>query len=704
MSGLNGSLTITAANAVHSLNSEGVSVTVVFTPSELGLIGIPANKLPKSTKVSADKVEEKVFKQFGLSTAQVKARLQTENDPFSAIRTGENDGGAWASFNPQTGKYVVSLSMTKSLHRDLTNRANQIKNQPRTENQTTKNIAKPNENFDGRNGINQTDFQRAKLEKLLRDAEVLPTSFGLPSNLSDLNHVVVTLPPNVSPNADSALSAYIEKRYGGANLFGQDKIDILNSAKQSGVKAENLKISPNNARVVEFDLSIESLLKLQKSYLDVQYKVNQDEALADKIKHEMALNQFLLGAMQGAWDDVKGTYNTITSPLQTISQIREAIGILSQLSTEDLKTITAELGNKALNATPGEAAYGAGYVVGTLAIEIIAGKGAGLALSALSKTKAGATFLARIGRIAEKTGELANLSKVKIVEAFSDEAANLASLRARQKLASLMFYNGAAGADILADLAIVAGNTLKNGAVKFGEFSTQMIKKCGDSVKPYLEKLYQEGLISLDLAGTKQIIASNGKVIDNILVREAKEKVYGFVKNNRPAELDKYLDDIKNKYGTDFLNELKETRTKYVENIYETSRRTIDTQDLLGGHIREEHIGRSETWLRNRLNQPENSDLKFASSFKNEEIANRTIGKFVKRFEGEIENFLKTSKSLKLEVVFETGEQSLGVGVTRGKSEVWDSTKAYVMIVKDNSEKGWHVLTSYPTLAKEVMR
>lgn len=706
MSGLKNASAVSVQNSTQFVNTTKISVTLIFTPSEVGLVGVPAGKLPKSIKVSENKVEEKTFKHFGLADyQQIKTRLQTEKSPFDAIKTSASDGGDLIAYlNPKTGKYVVYLNIEKKLYQALAKKATEINTETQAEKKTSKTDSNPNENFAGRTGIDQTTLQRNKFDKLLREAQILPSSFGLPTDLAELNHVVVTLPQGVSPNADSALSAYIEKRYGNSNLFGQDKLDILNSAKLSGVKVENLKVSANNSRVVEFDLSVESLLKLQKSYLDVQSKVNTDIAVAEKIKHEMALNQFLLGAMQGAWDDVKGTYNTITSPLQTIQQIREAIGILSQLSAEDLKNITAELGNKAVNATPGEAAYGAGYVVGTAAVEIILAKGTGAALSALGKTKVGAEFLARLGKLADKTGEIANLTKVKIAEKFSDEAASLASLRAKQKLASLTLYNGAAGADVLADLAIVAGNTLKNGTVKFTEFSAQMIKKCGDSVKPHLAKLHREGLISLDLLEAKQIISSSGKVIDDVIVKEAKEKVYDLVKNNRAAELDKYLDGIKNKYGADFLNELKETRTKYVESIYETSRRTIDTQDLLGGHIREEHVGRSEAWLRNRLNQPENSSLNFASSFKNEEIANRIIGKFVRQFERDIEKFLKNSKSLKLEVVFDTGEQSLGTGVTRRKSGVWDSTKAYVMIVKDNSEKGWHVLTSYPTLLKEGIR
>ena len=68
--------------------------------------------------------------------------------------------------------------------------------------------------------------------------------------------------------------------------------------------------------------------------------------------------------------------------------IRDAVGILSQLSAQDIKNIAAEIGGKAANATPGEAAYGAGYVVGTVIVEAILTKGLATALTTLGKTKA----------------------------------------------------------------------------------------------------------------------------------------------------------------------------------------------------------------------------------------------------------------------------------------------------------------------------
>jgi len=94
----------------------------------------------------------------------------------------------------------------------------------------------------------------------------------------------------------------------------------------------------------------------------------------------------------------------------------------------------------------------------------------------------------------------------------------------------------------------------------------------------------------------------------------------------------KYLEEAKNKYGKDFLNEMNATREEFVDGLYETTRRTVNTHDLLGGHTRDKPIGRSETWLRNKLeNDKALEDVDYASSFVDEATANRALGKFVKQ-------------------------------------------------------------------------
>jgi Bacterial CdiA-CT RNAse A domain len=108
--------------------------------------------------------------------------------------------------------------------------------------------------------------------------------------------------------------------------------------------------------------------------------------------------------------------------------------------------------------------------------------------------------------------------------------------------------------------------------------------------------------------------------------------------------------------------------------------------------------------LRDRLKN-DNSlvDVESASSFANETVANRALGKFVKDYKSEIETFLKDTNKKKLEVVFDFGEQA-GTGVERGKSGVWQSNKVYVFLTKDTSDSGWHFVTSFPILGKEMTK
>ncbi len=650
--------------------------------------------------LSDEDVERALFDKFGLHTdtqadlQKLKDRLGTTDNPFDFVITEKTEGADYRIEYRTDGKYRIALDVKNPLYTKLSGKAAQIRQQIKNEKQAQSGDAAASKKV-----FDAEQYNRAKLGKLMLNANVLPSSFGIPSKLTDKTHVVLTLPEGAAPSDDSALTAYIEKRFGGGNLFGDDKRDILNAAKQSGVKVENLKVSPNNRRVVEFDLDLESMLKLQKSYLDVQAKANNAIDAADKIKEQMALNQFLLGVVEGAIEDVKGNINAIAHPIETLQGIRDALGILSKLTAEDLKNIAAEIGTKAAGATSGEAAHAAGYVIGTVIVEALLAKGAGAAFSALGKTKAGAEFLARVGKLKE----LVSLGKAKVAEAFTDEAALAVATRLRQRLQAATMYAGIP-ADALADLAVVAANKVKNGAVRFGEFSKQMVQEFGEKVEPYLSKLYRDGLISLDLNQGKQILSAGGKVIDEAVVREAKEKVFDLVKNNKPVELQEFFEGtngIRNKYGSEFVDELKQTRDKFVDNLSGTTRRTVDTHDLLGGHIREEHIGRSETWLRNRLET--DLTLRDASSFPNEAIANRALGKFVNQYEKNIKAFLSNSVKNRLEVVFDFGEAA-GKGVTRGKSGQWTSNRVYVMLVKDNSSKGWHTVTAYPTLLKEVIK
>jgi len=343
-----------------------------------------------------------------------------------------------------------------------------------------------------------------------------------------------------------------------------------------------------------------------------------------------------------------------------------------------------------------------GYAVGTIAAEIILTKGAGAALDGLKGIKA-------IDKLLTTLDDFKAVAKVKAAEMFSDEAATVAKQKFANRLRELNFSpnsitNIAADPELWTRATQVAGNTVGKGYTKFADFKSKMIQELGEIVRPQLEKLYRESLVSLDLSKGKQILLSSGKVIDEAIVREAKEKVFDLVKQNKSVELEEYLSkEIRESYGKEFEKELRKTADSYVDGLYETTRRTVDTHDLLGGHIREQHIGKSETWLRNRLAKPEMINEKNVSSFYNEATANRALGKFANSYKNEIEMFLKNPNDDRLQVVFDFGE-STGIGVTRNKSGRWESAKVYVMIVKDNSEKGWHAVTAYPTLAKEMIK
>jgi hypothetical protein len=76
--------------------------------------------------------------------------------------------------------------------------------------------------------------------------------------------------------------------------------------------------------------------------------------------------------------------------------------------------------------------------------------------------------------------------------------------------------NGVAGAELLKDYAVVAGNRIGNGAVKFADFSTKLVDEFGDRVKPYVEKLYREQMIELNLADKIDEIGIKSTKLDKI--------------------------------------------------------------------------------------------------------------------------------------------------------------------------------------------
>jgi Bacterial CdiA-CT RNAse A domain len=413
-----------------------------------------------------------------------------------------------------------------------------------------------------------------------------------------------------------------------------------------------------------------------------------------------ALNQFLKGTMEGAWESLKSNWNTITHPIETVKGVIEAVKTLASLSKEDLSNLASQLTESGKDLIfkddVSEVANKAGKVVGALAVEIALGKGVGLALKAVKGIPA-------ITSLVTKAEDLAKIAKLKVIAEFSDEAASLASQRARKALATQL-YSGIP-IDAMANLAVVAGNKIGKGVVKFTEFSKQMVAEFGDKIKPHLEKLYRNGLIELDLSEGKQILSNSGKVIDNVVIREVKEKAIELAMRGQPQDVKKLkelLHSIGEKYGSEFKDEVKKTVENTIDNVFEGRRNPV-INDMLGGHtiydlfdgkIDTKHVGKTVEQLKARLKRETN--LRAASSFTNLERANKAQREFIKHYEKEIADWLINGKGT-FEKKLEIGED-LGNIVGRGKTGANMGTKVFVVLAKDGTNKGFHVVTSFPTL------
>lgn len=116
------------------------------------------------------------------------------------------------------------------------------------------------------------------------------------------------------------------------------------------------------------------------------------------------------------------------------------------------------------------------------------------------------------------------------------------------------------------------------------------------------------------------------------------------------------------------------------------------------GHTIERHVGKSETWLRQRLEA--DPKLKAASSFRNEAVANRAQAQFMQQHRAEIDAWLKGDSRRPYEGAVVMNEPA-GIVVTRGKGgatgvkTVVETNKAWFVVVRDNSEFGYHIRTSF---------
>jgi A nuclease family of the HNH/ENDO VII superfamily with conserved AHH len=264
---------------------------------------------------------------------------------------------------------------------------------------------------------------------------------------------------------------------------------------------------------VYFEVSVKDQVKINENYKIVQSQVNEVEKIKAEIDDANPVSQFIKGAVDGVKDNLVGTATMIAHPLETLTAIKDVTVALGSLTADDVSNITKVVKGKisdtfttkdGINSIP----YGAGYAVGMLATDIVVGKGVGIALEAVKEIPA-------ISKLLTKLGDLKSLATAKVAEKFSDEAASLAGERARKALATQL-YSGIP-VDAMLDMAVVAGNKIKNGAVKFADFSKQMVDEFGDKIKPHLAKLHREGLTELNLvqpyANLKDVESVLGKSI-----------------------------------------------------------------------------------------------------------------------------------------------------------------------------------------------
>jgi predicted phage gp36 major capsid-like protein len=205
-------------------------------------------------------------------------------------------------------------------------------------------------------------------------------------------------------------------------------------------------------------------------------------------------------------------------------------------------------------------------------------------------------------------------------------------------------------------------------------------------------------MTSAMMSKVTQIFSSGGKLVDEAVVKAAKEKVENLVKNGDTQELKTFLKETYQKHGYQLYDELKTTVAK---TIVETSgiRKTVELDEMLGGHAIEKHVGKSDSWLRKRLLT---EGIPSASTFRNKEVANRTVAQFVKENRAEIEAWLNNPKS---DSIFQKSikmSEPVGNVLEKGKGNAPDSKsfqtdRAWIVIVKDGyPAQGWRVETAFP--------
>lgn len=78
-----------------------------------------------------------------------------------------------------------------------------------------------------------------------------------------------------------------------------------------------------------------------------------------------------------------------------------------------------------------------------------------------------------------------------VVSQFIDKQADAARARIRLRAAGGIMYSGLP-LDVLGDYAIIGAQHIKNGAVKFADWSAKMVQEFGDKIEPHLRDIFEE--------------------------------------------------------------------------------------------------------------------------------------------------------------------------------------------------------------------
>ncbi len=126
-----------------------------------------------------------------------------------------------------------------------------------------------------------------------------------------------------------------------------------------------------------------------------------------------------------------------------------------------------------------------------------------------------------------------------------------------------------------------------------------------------------------------------------------------------------------------------------------STRRDVAAHDAAGGHTAAYHVGKSDNWLRNRLqNDP---DLASVSTFTTTADANRAQATAAKQYKSEIARWLQKDPQRNPTFTISTDVgKPIGRFFERGSHDAQTTTKAVFVLTRNNSAEGWFFRTSYP--------